>query len=74
VIECELRRLRCSHCRTVRLEAVPWARPGSPYGLSNGRLEGLNSKTAIAASASTAPQRSSRSSTSALGGVIEPPR
>jgi transposase len=31
VIECELRRLRCPDCRTVRLEPVPWARPGSPY-------------------------------------------
>ncbi len=31
VIECELRRLRCPDCRTVRPEPVPWARPGSPY-------------------------------------------
>ena len=31
VIECELRRLRCPDCRVVRLEPVPWARPGSPY-------------------------------------------
>jgi transposase len=31
VIECELRRLRCLDCRVVRLEPVPWARPGSPY-------------------------------------------
>ena len=31
VIECELRRLRCPDCRAVRLEPVPWARPGSPY-------------------------------------------
>ncbi len=30
VIECELRRLRCRDCG-VRLEAVPWARAGSPY-------------------------------------------
>ena len=31
VIECELRRLRCPDCHVVRLEPVPWARPGSPY-------------------------------------------
>jgi transposase len=31
VIECELRRLRCPDCRTVRLEPVPWGRPGAPY-------------------------------------------
>jgi transposase len=31
VIECQLRRLRCPDCRTVRLEPVPWARPDSPY-------------------------------------------
>jgi transposase len=31
VIECELRRLRCPDCGLVRLEPVPWARPGSPY-------------------------------------------
>jgi transposase len=31
VIECELRRLRCPDCGVVRLEPVPWARPGSPY-------------------------------------------
>jgi transposase len=30
VIECELRRLDCHDCG-VRYEAVPWARPGSPY-------------------------------------------
>ncbi len=30
VIECELRRLWCRDCG-VRLEAVPWARPGSSY-------------------------------------------
>jgi transposase len=30
VIECELRRLDCRDCG-VRYEAVPWARPGSPY-------------------------------------------
>jgi transposase len=30
IIECELRRLRCPDCG-VRLEPVPWARPGSPY-------------------------------------------
>jgi len=30
VIECELRRLRCRDCG-VRVEAVPWARPGSRY-------------------------------------------
>ena len=30
MIECELRRLWCSHCG-VRFEAVPWARPGSRY-------------------------------------------
>lgn len=30
VIECELRRLLCRDCG-VRLEAVPWARPGSAY-------------------------------------------
>jgi len=30
VIECELRRLACRDCG-VRLEAVPWARPGSAY-------------------------------------------
>lgn len=31
VIECELRRLRCPDCRTVRPEPVPWARAGSRY-------------------------------------------
>ena len=31
MIECQLRRLRCPDCRTVRLEPVPWARPDSPY-------------------------------------------
>ena len=31
IIECELRRLRCPDCRIVRLEPVPWARPGAPY-------------------------------------------
>jgi transposase len=30
VIECELRRVGCRDCG-VRYEAVPWARPGSPY-------------------------------------------
>lgn len=30
VIECELRRLRCPDCG-VRLEAVPWARPGAAH-------------------------------------------
>jgi transposase len=30
VIECELRRVLCRDCG-VRYEAVPWARPGSPY-------------------------------------------
>jgi transposase len=30
VIECELRRLRCRDCG-VRLEAVPWARPGAAH-------------------------------------------
>ncbi len=30
VIECELRRLRCGDCG-VRLEAVPWARPGAHH-------------------------------------------
>lgn len=30
VIECELRRPRCWDCG-VRLEAAPWARPGSAY-------------------------------------------
>jgi transposase len=30
IIECELRRLDCRDCG-VRYEAVPWARPGSPY-------------------------------------------
>jgi transposase len=30
VIECELRRLRCPDCG-VRLEAVPWARPGASH-------------------------------------------
>src|SRR4051812_33177812 len=30
VIECELRRLRCRSCG-VRLEPVPWARPGAHY-------------------------------------------
>ena len=30
IIECELRRLWCRDCG-VRLEAVPWARPGSRY-------------------------------------------
>ena len=31
VVECELRRLRCPDCRIVRLEPVPWARPGSAH-------------------------------------------
>jgi transposase len=31
VIECELRRLRCPDCRVVRLEPVPWARPGAHH-------------------------------------------
>ena len=31
VIECELRRLRCRDCPRVRLEAVPWARPGAAH-------------------------------------------
>ena len=31
VIECELRLLRCPDCRVVRLEAVPWARPGAHH-------------------------------------------
>ncbi|MCA1678735.1 MAG: ISL3 family transposase [Actinobacteria bacterium] len=31
VIECELRRLRCPDCRSVRLEPVPWARPGAAH-------------------------------------------
>ena len=30
MIECELRRLRCRDCG-VRLEPVPWARPGAPH-------------------------------------------
>lgn len=30
LIECELRRLRCGDCG-VRLEAVPWARPGASH-------------------------------------------
>jgi transposase len=30
VVECELRRLRCPDCG-VRLEAVPWARPGAAH-------------------------------------------
>jgi transposase len=30
IIECELRRLRCSDCG-VRAEAVPWARPGAAH-------------------------------------------
>jgi transposase len=30
VVECELRRLRCADCG-VRLEAVPWARPGAAH-------------------------------------------
>ena len=30
IIECELRRLRCPDCG-VRLEAVPWARPGAAH-------------------------------------------
>jgi transposase len=31
IIESELRRLRCPDCRTVRLEPVPWARPGAAH-------------------------------------------
>ena len=31
IIESELRRLRCRDCRTVRLEPVPWARPGAAH-------------------------------------------
>jgi transposase len=31
VIECELRLLRCSDCRGVRAEPVPWARPGAHH-------------------------------------------
>lgn len=31
IIECELRRLRCRDCRVVRLEPVPWARPGAAH-------------------------------------------
>src|SRR4051812_36875218 len=31
IVECELPRLRCPDCGVVRLEPVPWARPGSPY-------------------------------------------
>ncbi len=31
IIECELRRLRCPDCRVVRLEPVPWARPGAAH-------------------------------------------
>jgi transposase len=31
VIGCELRRLRCADCRTVRPEPVPWEGPGSSY-------------------------------------------
>ncbi len=31
VIECELRLLRCADCRVVRLEPVPWARPGAHH-------------------------------------------
>jgi transposase len=31
VIECELRLLRCPDCRVVRLEPVPWARPGAHH-------------------------------------------
>jgi transposase len=30
-IECELRLLRCSDCRVVRTEPVPWARPGAHH-------------------------------------------
>jgi transposase len=31
VIECELRLLRCPDCRVVRVEPVPWARPGAHH-------------------------------------------
>jgi transposase len=31
VIECELRRLHCPDCRIVRIEPVPWARPGAHH-------------------------------------------
>ena len=31
LIECELRLLRCSDCRGVRAEPVPWARPGAHH-------------------------------------------
>jgi hypothetical protein len=31
IIECELRLLRCSDCRIVRAEPVPWARPGAHH-------------------------------------------
>jgi transposase len=31
IVESELRRLRCRDCRAVRLEPVPWARPGASH-------------------------------------------
>ena len=31
MIECELRLLRCPDCRVVRVEPVPWARPGAHH-------------------------------------------
>ena len=31
IIECELRLLRCPDCRVVRMEPVPWARPGAHH-------------------------------------------
>jgi transposase len=31
MIECELRLLRCTDCRVVRAEPVPWARPGAHH-------------------------------------------
>ncbi len=31
VVECELRLFRCPDCRVVRLEPVPWARPGAHH-------------------------------------------
>ena len=31
IVECELRLLRCPDCRVVRMEPVPWARPGAHH-------------------------------------------
>ena len=69
VIECELRRLRCRDCG-VRLEPVPWARPGArAHARLRGRrrvagaADGVHADhPAAAGSAGTRSGRSSRAS------------